>query len=69
MIITIVEVVIAVLLIFSIILQQRGSEAGVVFGGGSQTYRSKKGLEKVLFYATVVLAALFAGFSILGVLI
>lgn len=69
MIITVIEMLIAVLLIASVILQQRGSEAGVIFGGGGQTYRSKKGIEKVLFYSTIILASLFAGFSILGVLI
>ncbi|OGH16692.1 MAG: preprotein translocase subunit SecG [Candidatus Levybacteria bacterium RIFCSPHIGHO2_02_FULL_40_18] len=69
MIITVVEMLIGILLIVSIILQQRGTQAGVVFGGSSQTYRSKKGIEKVLFYSTITLAGLFAGFSILGALI
>lgn len=69
MIITVIEMLIAVLLMISVLLQQRGTQAGVVFGGGGQTYRSKKGVEKILFYSTIVLAALFAGFSILGALI
>ncbi len=60
---------IAFLLIVSIILQQRGTQAGVVFGASGQTYRSKKGIERILFYSTIILAALFAGFSILGALI
>lgn len=69
MIITVIEMLIAAVLIVSIILQQRGTQAGVVFGGGSQTYRSKRGVEKILFYSTIILASLFAGFSILGALI
>ena len=69
MIITVIEMLIALLLIVSVILQQRGTQAGVVFGGGGQTYRSKKGVEKVLFYSTIILAGMFAGFSILGALI
>jgi len=69
MIITTIEMLIAVFLIVSVILQQRGTQAGVVFGGGSQTYRSKRGIEKILFYSTIILAGLFAGFSILGALI
>ncbi|MEK6819347.1 MAG: preprotein translocase subunit SecG, partial [Nanoarchaeota archaeon] len=63
MIITIVAMLIAFLLIVSIILQQRGTQAGVVFGASGQTYRSKKGIERILFYSTIILAALFAGFS------
>lgn len=69
MIVTTIEMLIAVFLIVSVILQQRGTQAGVVFGGGSQTYRNKRGIEKILFYSTIILAGLFAGFSILGALI
>lgn len=46
-------------------LQRRGSEAGIAFGGGGESFRSKKGLEQFLFYATIILAVLFAANSIL----
>jgi protein translocase SecG subunit len=46
-------------------MQTRGTSVGIAFGGGSETYRSKKGVEKILFYATIILAALFAALSIL----
>jgi protein translocase SecG subunit len=70
MAITILEMLIAFLLITAVILQQRGTQSGVVFGGGGgQTYRSKKGIEKLLFYSTIILALMFAGLSMLGVLI
>lgn len=49
-------------------LQTRGTQAGIAFGGGGETYRSKKGIEKFLLYATIVLAVLFASVSILAVL-
>ena len=61
----IIQVVISLLLVVVIILQQRGSEAGIAFGGGTESFRSKRGLEKFLFYATIVLAVLFAANSIL----
>lgn len=61
--------IIAVLLIGSVILQQRGTQAGITFGGAGETYRSKRGLEKFLFYATIALAALFAGISILSLVL
>ncbi len=63
---TIIQIVISVLLIISVVLQQRGSSIGVAFGGTGETYRSKRGVEKLLFYATLILAALFAGVSILA---
>jgi len=41
---------------------------GGVFGGSGNVYTAKRGLEKKLYYATVVLAVLFFGISILNVL-
>lgn len=61
----IIQIILSVLLVVVIILQQRGSEAGIAFGGGGESFRSKRGLEKFLFYATIVLAVLFAANSIL----
>lgn len=63
---TIVQLAIAVLLIITIILQTRGTQAGITFGGTGESFRSKKGIEKILFYATIVLAVLFASTSILS---
>jgi len=62
------QLVISVLLIVTVILQSRGSDAGLAFGGGGETFRSKKGLERVLFYATIILAVLFAANSILALI-
>ena len=61
----IVQVIVSIALVVVIIMQQRGSEAGIAFGGGGESFRSKRGLEKFLFYATIVLAVIFAANSIL----
>lgn len=61
----IVQIVVSVLLVVTIILQQRGSEAGIAFGGGGESFRSKRGMEKFLFYSTIILAVIFAANSIL----
>ena len=64
LLINIVQIIIAVLLIGSILLQQRGSGLSAAFGGDSNAYRTKRGIEKGLMWTTVVLAGLFmlAGF-------
>ncbi len=69
LIIKIAEVVLAVLLIASILLQSRGTGIGAAFGGGGNVYRTKRGAEKKLFQITVVLAILFFGVSLAGVLL
>ena len=55
----IAQLVLAVLVIISILLQQQGSGLGSAFGGEGNFYRSKRGLEKLLFYCTIVFIVLF----------
>lgn len=53
------QIAVSLLLIGVILLQQKGTGLGASFGGSGQIYRSKRGLEKVLFSATIVLAIIF----------
>lgn len=55
----IAQIIIAVLLILAILLQNRGVGLSGIFGGAGNIYRAKRGLEKKLFIATIVLAVLF----------
>lgn len=56
----IAQIVIAILLIASILLQNKGAGLGATFGGaGGGAYLTKRGLEKKLFIATIVLATIF----------
>jgi len=58
----IIQIILAALLITAILLQSKGSGLGAAFGGGGSIYRTKKrGSEKFLFVATLVLAVLFFG--------
>lgn len=65
---TILQIILSVLLVVIIIFQSRGGGGSLVFGGGGESYRSKRGLEKILFYGTIVLAAFFALISILSLI-
>lgn len=55
----ILQIVIVLLLIGAILMQRRGGGLSSVFGGDSAVYRTKRGAEKIIFYATIVLAILF----------
>lgn len=66
--IKIAQIVVSVLLMVAILLQSRGTGLGGVFGGTGGVYMTKRGLEKKLFMATIVLAAIFILLS-LGVFI
>lgn len=65
---TFIEIFVSVLIVILVIIQSRGSASGMAFGGQGETYRSKKGIEKVLFYFTIILAAIFALISLLALI-
>jgi protein translocase SecG subunit len=52
-------IVSSVLLVGSILLQHRGTGIGGAFGGEDLSYRSRRGIEKLLFRATILFAAIF----------
>ena len=66
-ILQIIQLFIAVLLIAVIMIQNRGAGLGGIFGGEGGVYRTKRGAEKIIFIATIVLAILFLGLSIVSV--
>ncbi len=61
---SIVVLVTAVLLTIGIMMQSKGAGLGAVFGGEGNVYQTKRGAERVLFIATIILAILFAGAAI-----
>lgn len=67
--IKIAQIIIAVLLMVAILLQNRGGGVSGIFGGGDSIYRTKRGVEKSLFYATIVLSVLFFVIALLGIIL
>lgn len=57
------------LMTVSILLQAKGAGLGAVFGGEGNVYRTKRGAEKVLFIATIILAVIFAGSTFASLLL
>jgi len=64
----VVELVLALLVMLGILLQTpKASGLGGTIGGGGDAgggYRTKRGLEKNLFYATIGLVVLFVAVSV-----
>ena len=63
----IVQIAVAALLAAAILMQARGGGLGAAFGGDGNVYRTKRGVEKSLLTATIVLAIVFFGLSLLAV--
>lgn len=65
----ITQIASAILLVGAILLQNQGSGLGIAFGGEGNFYRTRRGLEKKLFLATIILAILFFGVSLANILL
>lgn len=58
-----------ILMVLAILLQQRGATLGAGFGSSGELYTSRRGVDKNLFEATIVLAVIFIVSILAGLLI
>ena len=56
---TTLQVIVSFTLIGAILLQQKGTGLGTVFGGAGNVFSTKRGVDKILFRATIFLSLLF----------
>jgi preprotein translocase subunit SecG len=47
------QIAVCVALVVAVLLQNRAEGLGKMFGGGGEVFRTKRGLEKVLYYLTI----------------
>ncbi|HLB31994.1 MAG TPA: preprotein translocase subunit SecG [Patescibacteria group bacterium] len=66
-ILQIIELVLAIVIILSVLLQQRGSGMGGVFGSEFSAYHSRRGFEKFLYYLTIVSGVLFCATALVSI--
>jgi len=64
----ILTIVSAALMIVFILSQARGSSLGEAFGGDNTFYRSRRGVELVVYQLTIFFAVVFVLSIILGIL-
>ncbi len=62
----IIQIIISITLIVIILIQVKGETGGSVFGGGAGVARTRRGLERTLFNATIVLSVIFLLMSFLS---
>lgn len=62
-------IVSSILMIITILLQQRGASLGAGFGSSGELYTTRRGLDKNLFEVTIVLAVVFILSIIVGLLL
>lgn len=62
------QVIVSIVLIVLILLQQRGTALGSAFGQEGGYYATRRGVQKKLFWATVVLGTAFIVLSLLNLI-
>jgi preprotein translocase subunit SecG len=68
-ILQIIMIASAVLMVISILLQQRGATLGAGFGSSGELYTTRRGFDKNLFEVTVIFAVVFILSILTGLLI
>jgi preprotein translocase subunit SecG len=63
------QIAVSIILIVLVVVQQRGTALGAGFGGGGEVYSTKRGLQKKIYYATIVAAIIFLALGILNLVI
>lgn len=67
----VIQVIVSLIIIILILLQERSSGLSGIFGGGDggAFYQTRRGVEKIIFAATIALAIIFLGLSIAQLLV
>lgn len=63
----VLQIIVSILLIISILLQNKGSGLSAVFGGDTGGYYAKRGFEKFLLYFSATLAFIFIVLAIVNI--
>lgn len=64
-IIALSQIVLGVTLVILVLIQQRGGGLGVLGGLNTQFYGTRRGLEKIIFFSTIIIGTLFIFLTIL----
>ena len=66
----IIQFIISIVLIGLILIQERSSGIGGLFGAENfAPYQTRRGLEKIIFFLTIAIAVLFASTALINIFI
>ena len=65
----IIQIIVSVAIIALVLLQAKGAGLGGIFGGDGGVYRTRRGVEKTLYHATIGLSIFFFFISLASVVV
>ncbi len=63
------QIIVSIALVVCILLQQRGGGIGIIGGLQTQFYGTRRGLEKIIFWLTIILGIIFIALAIISFII
>jgi len=63
----IAQILVSLTLIVIVLMQVKGTGFGAALGGSDQSFRTRRGIQRSLHRLTIVLVAVFLGFSLWSV--
>lgn len=64
-ILIVLQIIVSIILIILILIQKKGTGLSTAFGGQGGFYRSRRGVEKMVSFATIAAAVLFFLLSVI----
>jgi preprotein translocase subunit SecG len=65
----IITITSGILMTLAILLQSRGASLGAGFGSSGELFTTRRGVDKNLFEVTIVLAVVFVGSLVVGLIV
>ncbi|MBD3279655.1 MAG: preprotein translocase subunit SecG [Candidatus Pacebacteria bacterium] len=62
----VLQIILAIMISAMVLLQAQGSGLGSTWGGGGETYYTRRGVEKMIFYSTIIAIGVFIIVSVLS---
>lgn len=63
----VIQIILSITITVLVLLQAKGSGLGSAFGDGGGIYRTRRGVEKILYQATIAISVIFAMLSLFSV--
>ena len=63
----ITQIILSITLTVLVLLQVKGGGLGSIFGGDGGIYRTRRGIEKSMYHATIALSIIFFAVSLISV--
>lgn len=65
-----IQLIVTIVLVVLILLQERGGGMSGIFGGhGGEFYQTRRGVERIIFFSTIALVAIFIILAILNLVL